>query len=112
MKTAKKTTIFARLKQRWNIKSNCQLVVILLVFSVTGTASVFTKKYIMAFLGIAQPPHFIGKLLLFIFITLPAYQVLLLFFGFVFGQFKFFYAFEKRMFSRFGRKKSKNKELN
>jgi hypothetical protein len=32
--------------------------------------------------------------------VLPAYQVLLLLYGFLLGQFAFFWAFEKRMFGR------------
>jgi hypothetical protein len=32
----------------------------------------------------------------------PIYQVLLVFFGFIFGQFKFFWNFEKKMLSRMG----------
>jgi hypothetical protein len=39
-------------------------------------------------------------------LILPVYNVFLLFYGFVFGQFRFFWNFEKRFFSRFSRRKN------
>ncbi|MEL0308655.1 MAG: DUF6787 family protein, partial [Flavobacteriaceae bacterium] len=37
-----------------------------------------------------------------IILIFPLYQVLLVLFGWIFGQFKFFWAFEKKMLKRLG----------
>jgi len=92
-----------KLKARWGIKSNFQLVVIFVVFAITGSASVMVSKPILDFFGITKDsmPYFI-YLLLKIIIVLPVYQVLLVGFGFIFGQFTFFWNFEKKMLRRKG----------
>jgi hypothetical protein len=46
---------------------------------------------------------------LYYVLILPVYNVILLFYGFVFGQFRFFWNFEKRFFSRFAGKSSDGK---
>ena len=43
-------------------------------------------------------------------IVFPVYQVLILIIGFLFGQFKFFWAFEKKMLVRLGFKRFKDSE--
>ncbi|GEC77179.1 DUF6787 family protein [Flavobacterium aquatile] len=85
-------------KQRWNITSNWQVVVILVVFAVTGSTSALLSKPILEFIGITKDTvsGWIYYPLYFILIF-PVYQILLVSFGFIFGQFKFFWAFEKKM---------------
>jgi len=92
-----------KLKARWGIKSNFQLVVIFVVFAITGSASVMVSKPILDFFGITKDsmPYFI-YLLLKIIIVLPVYQVLLAGFGFIFVQFTFFWNFEKKMLRSMG----------
>ncbi|MCK9290992.1 MAG: DUF6787 family protein [Bacteroidales bacterium] len=103
---SKKISFFDKLKRRWGIDSNLQLILILVVFSVTGSASVFVKKVVTTLLGIPHDIHFCFKILLFIFITFPAYQILLLVVAFLFGQFHFFLAFQKRSIGRLFRNRS------
>jgi hypothetical protein len=84
-------------KQRWNIQSNAQLTVIIIVFALTGSASAWLSKPFCLWLGITKDElgfWFTPVRLLLIF---PIYQVLLVFIGFLFGQFKFFWKFEKKM---------------
>lgn len=85
-------------KQRWNITSNWQVFVILVVFAVTGSTSALLSKPILEFIGITKDTVS-GWLYypLYIILIFPVYQVLLVSFGFIFGQFKFFWAFEKKM---------------
>ena len=92
-----------KLKQRWGITSNWQLAVIFVVFAITGSSSVMVSKPILDFFGIAKDsmPYFF-YLILKIVIVLPVYQVLLVGFGFLFGQFKFFWEFEKKMLKAMG----------
>lgn len=90
-------------KNRWGITHNYQLVVIFIVFAVTGSTSSYVSKPILATIGITKDtfsPWIYYPL--YIILIFPAYQVLLLFFGFISGQFKFFWAFEKKMLRSLG----------
>lgn len=87
----------AGFKQRWGIESNFQLTVIIVVFAITGSASAWLSKPFCFLLGITKETlglWFTPVRLLLIF---PIYQVLLVGIGFLFGQFRFFWAFEKKM---------------
>jgi hypothetical protein len=85
-------------KERWNISSNWQVFVILVVFAITGSTSALIAKPILAFFGITRTSISLWFYYpLYIIMIFPAYQVLLVSFGFLFGQFKFFWAFEKKM---------------
>ena len=85
-------------KERWNITSNWQVFVIILVFAITGSTAAMISKPILHWLGISKETHHIALyLLLYILIIFPIYQILLVGIGFLFGQFKFFWAFEKKM---------------
>ncbi len=92
-----------RLKAKWKITSNFQLVIILIVFSVTGSIAVWIAKPLLDFIGldktILSPWVFWPIRILIIF---PIYQVLIVFIGALFGQFTFFWNFEKKMLSRLG----------
>lgn len=92
-----------KLKKRWNIHSNFQLTIILLVFSITGSLSVYLAKPLMKQIGLSQehnhPLLFWGVRFVFMFFI---YQILLVTIGAVFGQYKFFWNMEKKMLSRLG----------
>jgi len=93
----------ASFKERWNIKSNWQVFVILLVFAVTGSTAALVSKPILAYFGIAKGS--VSNWLyypLYILLIFPVYQALLIGFGFFFGQFTFFWAFEKKMLKSLG----------
>lgn len=97
-----------KLKERWGIESNFQIIIIFIVFSITGSASLFVGKPILAFFDLAREnfqDNFWGGLFYYslrILIIFPIYQILLVLIGFIFGQFKFFWNFEKKMLSRLG----------
>lgn len=91
-----------KLKQRWGVKTNLQLTIIFIVFAITGSASAWLSKPFCLWLGITNEDlgyWFTPVRLLLLF---PIYQVLLVSIGFLFGQFKFFWAFEKKMLKRMG----------
>jgi hypothetical protein len=94
-----------KLKQRWNINSNFQLVIILIVFSVTGSLTLYARKGVFYLLGITVDTSLWIKVPLYILIIIPAYQILLLLVGTLFGQFRFAWEFEKKILSRFKFKK-------
>lgn len=92
-----------KLKQRWNITSNFQLVVIFIVFAITGSSSAYLSKPVLDWIGftkdVVSPWVYYPLYLILIF---PIYQVLLISFGFLSGQFKFFWEFEKKMLRSLG----------
>jgi len=90
-----------KLKEYWNVTSNWQLTLILIVFAITGFSSLQLAKPFLNLIGIPEnfQPHWIYRVLRLILIF-PIYQILLLFIGFVFGQFTFFWKFEKKMLDR------------
>lgn len=90
------------LKKRWGIESNFQLILIFIVFAITGSVSAWLSRPLCFWLGITKESSgywFTPIRLLLIF---PIYQVLLVFIGFLFGQFKFFWSFEKKMLKNMG----------
>jgi hypothetical protein len=84
-----------KLKSRWQVKSGLQVLIILVVFACTGYSIVLIKHLI----GINASTSVANRVLFYVGV-LPIYNLLLLGYGFIFGQFKFFLAFEKRFFSR------------
>lgn len=97
-----------KLKERWGITSNFQLVLICIVFAITGSASVWVAKPFLHWIGLDAlrgmdawwgPWVYWTLRLLLIF---PFYQILLVVIGWLFGQFSFFWAFEKKMLKRLG----------
>jgi hypothetical protein len=87
-----------RLQTRWKLKSSLQVVMVLIVFSCTGFTVVYIKKpTLYYFFGDNIP--WLAKLLYYVFI-MPVYNVILLFYAFVFRQFQFFWEFEKRFLNR------------
>ena len=91
-----------KLKQRWGIETNFQLTLIFIVFAITGSASAWLSEPFCIWLGITSEElghWFTPVRLILIF---PIYQVLLVLIGFLFGQFKFFWTFEKKMLKRMG----------
>ena len=88
----------ANLKQRWNLKNNWQVIVIILVFALTGSTAAMLSKPILNWLGISKDTHHLALYIpLYIVIIFPIYQVLLVSIGFIFGQFDFFWRIEKKM---------------
>jgi len=84
-----------KLKKRWQVKSAFQVVLILLVFTCTG-CSIIPLKHL---LGIDSDATLSARILFYIGV-LPIYNIMLLAYGFIFGQFRFFLNFEKKFFNR------------
>ena len=98
-----------RLKEKWGITSNFQFIIILIVFSVTGSIAVSVAKPILELVGLdksAVSPWVFWPIR--IAIIFPIYQVMIVVIGALFGQFKFFWAFEKKMLVRLGFKRFKD----
>lgn len=91
-----------KLKERWGITSNFQLAIILIVFSITGSLSVYLTKPVLSVFGISKLTMPVFWYYFFkVLIIFPIYQVMLIVVGIIFGQRAFFWNFEKKMLMRF-----------
>jgi|TARA_B100000780_G_scaffold245173_1_gene189107 hypothetical protein len=94
---------FENLKEKWNIKSNFSLIIILIVFAITGSGSLLVAEPILSYFNFNE--NTINPYIYFplrIILIFPIYQVLILIVGTVFGHFNFFWQFEKKMLSKLG----------
>ncbi len=94
----------SRIKEKWNIQSTWQFIIVMIVFACTGTTVLFLKRPIVAYFSEDGEQNMWFSIVYYILI-LPTYNVILLFYGFIFGQFEFFWSYEKKMINRFRRKK-------
>ncbi|WP_228122764.1 DUF6787 family protein [Oceanihabitans sp. IOP_32] len=98
--------IFGKLENKWKVKYKWEMISIFLVFALTGSSSLFISRPLISFIGITKEnfPIFMYWIL-FILVGFIFYQILLLAIGWLFGQSKFFLAFEKKMLNRIGLKR-------
>ncbi|MFK8060789.1 MAG: DUF6787 family protein [Polaribacter sp.] len=92
-----------KLKKRWGIESNWAVLAIFVVFAINGSFAAWVAKPVTNFLGLN--PETISSFIywpLRILLIFPIYQLTLPIVGWLFGQFKFFWAFEKKFLSRMG----------
>jgi hypothetical protein len=87
--TEPKPGFLQRLQSKWQLKSLTQVLLVLLVFACTGTTILLIKNPILAFFGIERGGGFMNTLA-YLLLVLPLYQIMLLIYGFIFGQFRFF----------------------
>jgi hypothetical protein len=93
----------AGFKQRWGITNNFQLLLIVVVFAINGSLSARISALLMRFLGINnENTHWFFYYLALIILVLPLYPFLLMGFGYLFGQSKFFFPFSKKMLKSIG----------
>ena len=90
--------MFDTLKKRWGLKSNTQVLIIFIVFGITGSGSLYISNPIMDYLSISS-----NNIILRIIIVTIIYQFILLIVAFIFGQFKWFWNFfYKKLFKKVG----------
>lgn len=94
---------FEKLKHRWVTGHRWEMIAIFIVFAITGSLSAKLAAPLLEVLGI-HAENLSGWIYwpLRILIILPIYQILLVLVGWLFGQFKFFWNFEKKMLKRMG----------
>lgn len=86
-------------KRRWHIEKDWQVAVILTVFALTGTTTMYINRWFNSLLGLGEDTSFWLKLLLFLVIVLPLYNAILMVYGTLLGQYKFFRFFIYKFFS-------------
>lgn len=97
--------MFEKLKNHWKV-SGFQLVLILCVFAITGTLTAWITRQITTWLEIEKYSlsFWVMKILVLVF----GYQVLILLISIPFGQFSFFWKYEKKILRRMGLWKKKD----
>ncbi len=101
--------LFKKLEKKWVLTYKWEMIRVFIVFSITGTASIFVGRPIIRLIGITKENlNPVIYWILYIIIGLIFYQILLVCIGWLFGQFQFFWNFEKKMLSRFGLKRFVN----
>lgn len=83
-----------KLQEKWALNNLFQVLIVLVVFSLAGSTIAMTKQYYFSYLGFDEHTNLFLKIVT----ALLVYQVVLLFYGTILGQFKFFWNKEKRMF--------------
>ncbi|MDN3668994.1 hypothetical protein QWY93_06615 [Echinicola jeungdonensis] len=96
----KQKNFLSKLQDKWQLNNIRQVLLVLLVFACTGLTILFIKSPIFQFLGINMEKGGFWKTLLYLLLILPMYQIMLLFYGFIFGQFGFFWQKEKQLLRR------------
>ncbi|MFC4871141.1 DUF6787 family protein [Negadavirga shengliensis] len=91
-----------KLQNKWQLKSLWQVILVLVVFACTGFTVLFIKQPIFDLLGVDMERGGFWKTLLYLLLVLPLYQLFLLVYGFIFGQFGFFWKKEKQFVQRIG----------
>ena len=98
--------LFKKLENKWVVTYKWEMIAIFIVFAITGSTSAFIGKPILKLLGVSKE-NLNSGLYWFIYVIfgLIIYQVLLVTIGWLFGQFQFFWNFEKKMLKRLGLKR-------
>ena len=92
-----------KLESKWIVDARWELIRIFIIFAITGSSSVLVGRPFICMLVISrQTLNPILYWFLFLMISLIFYQILLVFWGWILGQFNFFWQFEKKMLRRFG----------
>ncbi|CAM1345654.1 DUF6787 family protein [Tenacibaculum amylolyticum] len=93
-----------KLMHRWNLTKRTDLFIILFVFSITGSTSITVGRPILQSLGLTTQLNPLVYYPLLICASFVFYQLFLLLYGWLFGQFQFFWNMEKKLLRRFGLK--------
>ena len=91
-----------RMQEKWGLKSAFQTIMVLIVFALTGSTVLFIKPLVFNLVGFDKIRGIWG-ILLYIVLIFPLYQILILIYGFLLGQFAFFWKWEKEMVQRMGK---------
>ncbi len=94
---------FKKLANKWPVEQRWEMIAIFIVFAITGSISGKLAGPLADLIGI-QKDSISGWIYwpIRVLLIFPIYQVLLVLFGWLFGQFRFFWNFEKKMLKKMG----------
>jgi len=88
--------MFSSLKAKWKVNTT-QFILIFCTFAVTGTLTAWISRQLPGWIGFTDATPFAFKLLLRIFVLIFGYQFIILAVSVLFGQFPFFWNYEKKI---------------
>ncbi len=88
--------MFDKLKKKWKV-NNLDLILILCVFAITGTTTAYISRYITNWVGLTAESPLWQRAGLRGLILIFGYQIIILLVSIPFGQFKFFWNYEKKI---------------
>lgn len=93
--------VFKKLEKKWKLTFRWEMIRVFIVFALTGSSSALIGRPLLKIIGITKD-NFQPLIywILYLLIGFLFYQILLVTFGWLFGQFKFFWNFEKKMIKR------------
>ena len=96
-----KINILKKITNKFNAKSLKHLMIIFLIFALSGSASLFISSSILTIINLKELIHFYPLYLLVrIIFLIPIYQLVLIIIATLFGEFRYFWNFEKKFFKR------------
>ncbi|MES2003994.1 MAG: phosphoribosylglycinamide formyltransferase [Bacteroidota bacterium] len=93
--------MFKRLQEKWGVSTR-QFWILFIVFGLTGTTTAILTRYITLWLGVDASSHWALKLGLRLGMLVFGYQVILLIYGALLGQWAFFWKYEKKLLKKLG----------
>ncbi len=93
--------MFNRLKEKWQVSAK-QFWIIFIAFGCTGITAAYLSKVITGWLGMDADTFWVYRWLVKLSMLLIGYQFLLLFYGALLGQWKFFWSYEKKLLQKLG----------
>lgn len=88
-----------RLRAKWKLKNFFQVIMVMIVFSLTGMTVVTVRPIVFTWFGYDETTPFWLKTITYILLIFPMYQILILVYGSLLGQFSFFWEKEKKLFN-------------
>jgi formyltetrahydrofolate-dependent phosphoribosylglycinamide formyltransferase len=93
--------MFKRLQEKWEVSTR-QFWILFIVFGLTGTTTAILTRYITTLLGMDASTFWLWRVLLRIAMLVFGYQVILLGYGALLGQWAFFWKYEKKLLRKLG----------
>ncbi|THV57957.1 prolipoprotein diacylglyceryl transferase [Flagellimonas alvinocaridis] len=94
---------FKKLEHKWKVSHKWEMIAIFIVFAITGSLSGKLAGPLVEWMGLGENnTHGVIYWTARILLIFPVYQFILIIIGWLFGQFRFFWEFEKKMLKRMG----------
>ena len=94
--------MFEKLRKKWKVESGRQFALILCTFAVTGSLTAWISREATDWVGLGAGDPWYLRLLLRLFILVFGYQFIILAVALCFGQFRFFWNYEKKILAWMG----------
>ncbi|REA60200.1 hypothetical protein DSL64_15775 [Dyadobacter luteus] len=86
-----------KMQRKWGLETTREVLLTLAVFTLSGSTVVWLRKGLFKLLEYDVTTPFWLKAVVYILFIFPTYHTLLLCYGFLLGQFSFFWQKEKKM---------------